>query len=658
MRSLKKILPVALLALIVVMVPLHFSQAQAGLLFGLASDSLETGLAWLMNNVVLAVMSVFLAIAGWLLNVSMNLTLSIKEFVDSTPAIYMTWKTIRDIAGMFMIFFLLWASFQMILGRSSKFGQLIKSILVAGVLINFSFFIAGLGIDVSNIVSVQLYNAIAPANSLNGPQSEQALRDGSWRSRMDGGLSDIVMSGLRIQTISDRIKFAKNEAAGAGAAASSGITGPIKVILTGAIAAVIEFMAAMSFGAAAIAFIIRFVILIFLLAFSPLWYATWMIPQLKEYSSKWSKNYMAMLLFMPVYLLLMYLALNVLSTSPIFDVSASAAATGNWWKDFVVLGVNATLVIVLLNIPLLAAASMANGTIGILQGAREKWSGGKIFSKFGSQVGSQIGSRTIGRAAYSLANSNFMAGQLAKSSPLVSSALQKSLGSVVKSGFGAKKGSYEDRLKTKKEAEKQVHKAIGTFDKSKYDNTDATKVDRGIINEKGEKETKKMNERQYEEYKRKQLQAKFRENLPWKPGVVNWGLPGTSGIIGFMVDNRANRQAKEELSKVSKRDKKKSDKTEAEKTRDDKQKEMDRLDLQINNLKRKKEDPRLALAEKIDVDREIEEREEKKEKIKEEIIELDKTIREGKEAEAEEKEEKAEAKKDEAKEKKEGDDKK
>lgn len=415
MRSLKKILPVALLALIVVMVPLHFSQAQAGLLFGLASDSLETGLAWLMNNVVLAVMSVFLAIAGWLLNVSMNLTLSIKEFVDSTPAIYMTWKTIRDIAGMFMIFFLLWASFQMILGRSSKFGQLIKSILVAGVLINFSFFIAGLGIDVSNIVSVQLYNAIAPANSLNGPQSEQALRDGSWRSRMDGGLSDIVMSGLRIQTISDRIKFAKNETAGANAAASSGITGPIKVILTGAIAAVIEFMAAMSFGAAAIAFIIRFVILIFLLAFSPLWYATWMIPQLKEYSSKWSKNYMAMLLFMPVYLLLMYLALNVLSTSPIFDVSASAAATGNWWKDFVVLGVNATLVIVLLNIPLLAAASMANGTIGILKSASERFSGSSVFGTIGKTAGRWSYQGTVGRAASKIADTEMFKDAAARS---------------------------------------------------------------------------------------------------------------------------------------------------------------------------------------------------------------------------------------------------
>ncbi|HEX7724281.1 MAG TPA: hypothetical protein VF438_00905 [Candidatus Paceibacterota bacterium] len=431
--------------LLAVITPVSTAHAQA--LFGIptVSDFIAQGIALIMNQLV-ALMSLFVMIAGYLLNFSINLTLQIKTFVDSTPAIYTTWRTIRDIAGLTMIFFLLYAAFQLIIGqKSSKFGQLIKNVVFAGIIVNFSFFLAGLGIDASNIVSVQLYNAIAPANSLNPNAAKTAIINGTWRSSVDGGLSDIFMNSLHIQSFY-KTKLADNVTANTskGAAAAQGLnqsvgasfaSAPVKIFLMGATAILIEFAAAMSFGAAALAFIFRFIVLLMLLAFSPVWMLDF-LPEVKQYSEKWFKMYWSMLIFMPVYLLLMYLALNVLTTSPMFGGSATSAVVnvgnapgqtapaagsssgssasigtgdGTWYNSFVILGVNSAIVIILLNMPLVAAASMAGGTIGLLKKAAGKFDTNAIFGKAGGWAKSgaglasgYVGSNIIGQTASNL----------------------------------------------------------------------------------------------------------------------------------------------------------------------------------------------------------------------------------------------------------------
>ena len=289
-----------------------------------------------------------------------------KTFLEQTPAIYITWKALRDISGLFIIFFLLYAAIKLILSiQDAKFGSLIKNIVVAGVLINFSFFFASLGIDVSNIVSIQLYNAIAPANSLNVGNLSPA---GVTEQIGDGGLSDVFMKSLRIPALYDTNKSLTP--AGQTAAAGGAWTAPIKIMLMGIASIVIMITAALSFAAAAFAFIIRFVVLIFLLAFSPIWFASHIVPEIGGYAKRWTDAYKSMLVFMPAYLLLMYLALNVLTTSPFLggaDLANAAATIGTgtteWYTSIMALVINAVIVIVLLNFPLIAAISIGGGTV-------------------------------------------------------------------------------------------------------------------------------------------------------------------------------------------------------------------------------------------------------------------------------------------------------
>ncbi len=564
-RRIPNILSSILIALIIVGVFGHVAHAQSAApsfwgipTFGeLMTQALSTFINWMVMG-----MGFILALAGWLLNFSINLTLHIKEFVSSTPAIYTTWKALRDISGIFIIFALLYAAIELILDiNTSKFGSLIKNVVIVGLLINFSFFFAGLGIDASNIVSVQLYNAIAPANSLNSKAATSNIFDntgGTSFKNLDGGLSDIFMSSLKIQSLS---QSSLSAAAANNAAGSKAPPSALIIFFSGIVAVMIEFVAALSFVAAAGAFIFRFVILLLLLAFSPIWIAARIIPQVQEYSKDWVKQYTAMLTFMPAYLLLMYLALNVLTSNPngLFGMVNSTGVVGNgaWYSSILVLGVNAFLVCFLLNMPLVVAAKMGGMAAHWIE--KSGFNGGTVWKKFGSQAGS----RTLGRAAYA-ANDSRPVRWLASKSPLIGGLVSNNLTKVTKTGFGDKKGSYENRLKEKSKMEEGLHKKLGTIDKSRYDNKikdveGKTQLDRAQAQAKND-------------------QKSYRENLPWTNAFT--GKPG--GVIGFMVDNRANRQTAAKLNEeTGKKDLLKQEK-DIRKQRKDLQDELDALEARID----------------------------------------------------------------------------
>ncbi len=450
-KHLIKIGAVLLLAFVVFVATTHQAHAQWSL-FNIAYGTFNELVAMFFNT-GLKIMSWILAIAGFLLNVSIRLTLNIKAFVDNAPAIYTTWKAIRDISGIFIIFFLLYASVQLILGlQDPKFKELIKNIVMAGILINFSFFLTGLGIDASNIVSMQLYNAIAPANTATGGMAlgnEQIGLENGVLIR-DGGLSDIFMNSLKITKLYDF--SASNAASGLGS--SNGTTGlfndTFKIIMVGIIGIIIEFVATISFAAAAFAFIARFVILLFLLAFSPVYFISFLAPEVKTYAGKWWDLYKSMLLFMPVYLLLMYLALNVLTTTPMFDPQSTTAAVSAapWYREYMLLAVNATIVIFLLNLPLVAAASIAGKTISILNKAADKFGAGKVWST----IGGYAGTKTIGAGAARLDKA--MAGTKLGNTLLARDIRGATTGALAKSKMGGMR-SHEERQKEQKEVSKE-----------------------------------------------------------------------------------------------------------------------------------------------------------------------------------------------------------
>ncbi|GEM_PF-1049347 len=503
-RYVPHIIVIALLVIATITLTGHFTLAQAPAgtgggntnLFGL---NIYDFIAEAIANTVQSLQQLaswFVALAGFLLNYSIGLTLKIHDFVNATPAIFQTWKAIRDISGMFIIFFLLYAAIQMIIGQKPGFGKLIKDIVMAGVLINFSFFVAGLGIDVSNIISVQLYNAIAPANEFNMGGLNPSNIQSTWK---DGGLSDIFMKSLRVTSLYSN---------------SNGLTS-VKILLIGATSIIIMITAALSFMLAAAAFIIRFVILLFLLAFSPVLFASYVIPNVGEgnYGKDWLGVYKSMLVFMPVYLLLMYLSLSILTQSTFFTSGFTGSLAGDhWYEQLIVLGVNSWIVIFLLNVPLLAAIKIG--------GAATKWIDPK---KFGAHaiwkgVAGFTGRNTLGAAAYSAKESQ-MFKSLAAKNPNLGVLANAGLSKVAKGGFLGKAGGYEGVLSADKKALEAMHKQIGEVDRSKYKTQEEF--------DEAEKEAKRN-------------QKAFRSNLE-------------TSVIGKMISSRANQQSGAKLNKDAKK---------------------------------------------------------------------------------------------------------
>lgn len=527
--------------------------------------------------VVLSIASYILALTGELLNITMILNLHIKDFVDATPAIFTVWQTIRDISGLFFIFFLLYAAIQMILGDEAKFGRMLSSIVVAGILINFSFFLVSIGIDASNVISQAIYNQMIPNQpnvQLQGANGQAGvnLYTVAQNAQTAGGISDVFMNSLQITQIYNP-KLDSNKTGGLTTAAGI-LTDALKIITIGVTGVIMMFTTAASFVIASGAFIIRLAVLIFILAFSPILCLSWMSPELKQASGKVWSNLQSQLTFMPVYLLLMYVALSMLNKSNLIGAAALSGSnfaqnnTNGWTFPFIVMGINFTLVIFVLNLPLVIGIGMSGY---ISDSLINKFSADTIWKKVGSWAkrntvdraggaarwtGSQVASRTVGRAAYSL--NEKITPKIASKSPLLGSLADKTLGSVANNGFGVKKGGYEDRLKAKKKRDEELNKLIG----ERMKNTGASEKDI------------------------KDAQAEFRQNLPW----TKFGTNQPGGVLGFVLENRAHVDVQKKLNKKAEDEQKKEDKKTSQKENNELRKQANNINDLIGALKNANEE--------------------------------------------------------------------
>ncbi len=421
------------------------------------NDFFSTLMALLANS-VLMLGAWWVAFTGILLNVSINITLNIKAFVSSTPAVFEVWKAIRDISGLFIIFTLLYAAIRQILGISPpNFGDLIKNVVIAGVLINFSFFITAALIDASNVVSLAVYRAILPGQVDAGRMLENCVNSGkpadqcagetlfvsglASASKYDGGLSALFMQSLQLQSVYNPKNVDLKESPNA-------VNVSLKIVLISVTGFLIMIIAGLSFLAAAAAFIVRLVILVFLLAFSPIIFAASVVPGVDEYAKEWRNMLKGQLLFMPAYLLLMYAALLVLNKSSFF----LNGAKGDLWKGATVAGglmpmeyltfsINAVFVIIMINLPLLAAIKLGGSATKFISAKRIGAQG--VFGFAGSKV---IGGTARAADKY-LGKTRIFGG-----TTLGRDILAGTTGTLKKSQFGGSWRSAEDRNKADKES--------------------------------------------------------------------------------------------------------------------------------------------------------------------------------------------------------------
>lgn len=420
------------------------------------SDIVMGVVAWLLSWISAAV-QLFLTATATLLNATLVMTLNMKALVDNVPAIGLVWRTIRDFSSIFIIFLLLYASIMMILGIDSgkdyNLGTLIKNIIIAGLFINFSMFMTKVIIDTSNLVSLSFYSAMVPSTSMS--TSAGTLTSGQLAARAfdTGGLSNVFMQNLQIQTIASSKSALK------------GADTDFKISLAYLGQIVLMMMAAFSFIFAAVAFTVRIGMLIFLMAFSPIYFVAMIVPQAKEYAEKWKSALFGLSLFMPVYLFLMYVAVSILNDKNFFNFLNPANSNDSSFFGANTVGIVLQYVIAMfmINAPLLAAIEVGG------KGAKLATDWGNSAKKWGQGF---VGQHTVGRTARKISDSEAF-GDFARRNPNLATLIDKNiLEKGAKASYGGIKGTnYDKRVKEYTES------LVKTGEKAKF-NRPESKVGR------------------------------------------------------------------------------------------------------------------------------------------------------------------------------------
>jgi len=194
---------------------------------------------------------------AFLLDLSIDYSIRSEHF--RFAGIERAWTIIRDVANITFIFVLLYIAFATIL-QVSNFNtkKILATLIIVALLINFSFFLTGLVVDASNILSLFIYNAIT-----------------------DNGASPIstqFANVMQITTVFDSASF--------------DTLGYIKRSIANMMSAIVFIIAFFIFLSAAILFVLRTIAIMFVLVLSPIAFAAMILPATRSHFNKWLHNLM------------------------------------------------------------------------------------------------------------------------------------------------------------------------------------------------------------------------------------------------------------------------------------------------------------------------------------------------------------------------------
>ncbi|MDP3795314.1 MAG: hypothetical protein Q8R13_05355 [bacterium] len=217
------------------------------------------------------------------LGMAMNFVINLGN-VGRAPAIKDIWTVSRDIANLFFGLAMIWIALASILepfGALSGYGwkKALPRLIIAAVLINFSFVIAVTILDVGNLFTSFFLQQI---------QGEQ--------------LSENIANAMRVQAL-----YQANAAQGAPAAAENAAM----LLLSGIAMVVMIAVGVIVFAAGLIFLLIRIAYLWALIALSPLIWIAWIFPATQKFWDQWWQLFTKWVFFAPVYVFLLWMALFV-----------------------------------------------------------------------------------------------------------------------------------------------------------------------------------------------------------------------------------------------------------------------------------------------------------------------------------------------------------
>lgn len=225
------------------------------------------------------------------------------------------WKIMRDICNIFFIFILIYIAFTLILDvQNAKSKEMIRNVIIIGLLINFSMFFAKVIIDSGNILARVFYNSEAIEQS----STDNATRGGASIGSGFGdeiSLSAGLVSKVNPQEIvrnADKVNITAGRESDivGGSSKSLGAGGFILVTF---LAVIINLLGIFVFISVALIFVARVIGLWFAMIFAPFAFLSFTVPGLAKIKTlggkSWISDLLALSFVAPLFMFMLYLIL-------------------------------------------------------------------------------------------------------------------------------------------------------------------------------------------------------------------------------------------------------------------------------------------------------------------------------------------------------------
>lgn len=304
------------------------------------------------------------------------------KVVDTSSGTYKAWEIMRNIANIaFVIVFLIIIYSQLTNMGISNYGlkKLFPRLIVAAILVNASFIICQLAVDLSNILGYgvkSLFDGIgAQVTTSTGGLNADVNGKGfdGWKS-----IAAVVLVGA------------------SGVIVYSALGSLVAILLTSLVVILVIFLL----------LIIRQMLIILLVVVAPLAFVAYLLPNTEQFFKKWQKLFMTLLLLFPI-IGVVFGASSLASTI----LQTTYTDSENSIQQIVAAGV---LIIPLIVIPGLLKASLDGfGKIGAtINGAGGKFAGkaGGFGNKMQGAGAGFVAAKTAGRGKFGRAVGRFATG--------------------------------------------------------------------------------------------------------------------------------------------------------------------------------------------------------------------------------------------------------
>lgn len=353
------------------------------------------------------------------------------------PFVHNAWTIFRNLSNVVIIFSIIYIAIGTIL-RASGYTKLLGKVIIAALLINFSFFFGALVVDVSNVMANTIYKKIQNHVTKDGHEG--------IASYLNDKLSPDFFYLYVMNTVDKNSataasrKYPEISPANASDIFSSMALWPMRMILGYTLGIISNMVMAVVLYVAIFMILSRMIVILFLLATAPVAFGAMILPSTKKISDEWWQTLLSQSFFLPIFLLFLLIALqlsgiidsgNLRSDSNINLLNAFSLS--NLAKIFVPYIFQYLLVIGMFIVALILAKKVATSS-------GESY--GKISTMVtGATAGASaaglafMGRNTIGAGANIISNNKKVQESLRKMNPIVGGLIGKQLQGVAKASF-------------------------------------------------------------------------------------------------------------------------------------------------------------------------------------------------------------------------------